>query len=91
MKKVIKNTKTAHQKTMTGKVVSIKRAKTIGVEVIRFVMHPLYKKSLKRSKVFAAHNESLSVVVGDKVKIGEVKPISKTKHFIVLEKVIEKV
>jgi small subunit ribosomal protein S17 len=72
-------------KTLEGKIVSLKMNKTAVVEVIRYAPHKLYKKLLKKNKNFKADIGSLEVKLGDKVKISEVKPISKDKHFKVLE------
>lgn len=72
----------AHIKT--GQVISEKMAKTVVVKVVSRVKHPLYKKQMTRSKNIKAHTE-IEVNVGDKVKIAETKPISKTVHFKVLE------
>ncbi len=58
-------------------------AKTVVVEVERFVIHPMYHKRVKRSRNFHAHNE-LGKKVGDVVKIVEVKPISRTKTWKVI-------
>ena len=74
-------------KIFTGKVVSTKRTKTIGVSVDRVVTHAKYGKQLKRSTILAVHNETLELKVGDSVRIQSCRPISKTKHFTVLEKV----
>lgn len=74
-------------KTMTGKVVSTGMTKTIVVEVTRYVMHPMYKKNMRRSRKFKVHSEDTSISVGDTVKIGEVAPISKYKHFTLVEKI----
>lgn len=63
---------------MRGKVVSTKMNKTVIVEVERLVVHPIYKKRVKKTNRFAAHNEVL-VKVGDTVEIAETKPYSKTK------------
>lgn len=71
---------------LLGKVVSTKMAKTIIVEVVRTHAHKLYKKTIRRSRRFAAHNMLEGIAVGDTVRIAETKPISKTKHFIVVEK-----
>lgn len=71
---------------MQGKVVSAKTLKTVIVEVERLVVHPIYKKRVKKTNRFAAHDE-LSVKEGDLVEIVETKPYSKTKRFKV-EKVI---
>lgn len=69
-----------------GVVTSNKMANTVVVTVISKVKHPFYKKLVKRTKKFKAHDE-IGVVVGQKVKIVETKPISKTVHFKVLEAV----
>lgn len=71
---------------MIGKVVSTKMAKTVIVEVVRTRAHPVYKKIVRRSRRFAAHNELLGLSVGDTVKIAETRPVSKTKHCKVIEK-----
>jgi small subunit ribosomal protein S17 len=59
--------------------------KTAVVEIIRRTPHPLYKKLLKRSKKFKADTGDLTLVLGQKVKIAETKPISKGKFFKVME------
>jgi small subunit ribosomal protein S17 len=64
---------------MQGVVVSDKADKTIVVKVERRVMHPLYKKFIRRSKRYLAHDESNVVKVGDLVRIRECRPISKRK------------
>jgi small subunit ribosomal protein S17 len=80
------NNKEIHGKIFTGKVVSAKTPKTIIVAVSSTYQHPLYKKAIRTTRRFSVHNESLTVAVGDTVRIQETKPISKTKHFIVIEK-----
>jgi small subunit ribosomal protein S17 len=72
-------------KTFEGKIVSLKMNKTAVVEIIRRTPHPLYKKLLKRSKKFKADTGDLTLVLGQKVKIAETKPISKGKFFKVME------
>jgi small subunit ribosomal protein S17 len=72
-------------KVFTGKVVSTKMQNTVVVEVTRLFPHKLYKKLLKRSKQFKADTAGLDVVVGNRVKIAETKPLSKDKYFKVLE------
>lgn len=74
------------RKEFTGKVISTSMKNTVVVEVERQTRHPLYRKAVKRTKHFAAHIEGLVVEVGDLVKIAETKPISKTKHFVVVNK-----
>lgn len=73
-------------KTLVGRVVSTKMQKTVVVEVETAKSHPLYKKIIKKRKRFKVHNESLKLKVGDKVKIVQTRPISKEKHFKVIEK-----
>lgn len=74
------------KKTLIGKIVSTKMAKTVVVVVERKFRHAVYHKVIIRHKKFKAHNEKLALQVGDMVKIQETKPISKDKHFIVIEK-----
>jgi small subunit ribosomal protein S17 len=71
---------------LTGEVVSAKNTKTVIVRVTNITKHPLYQKAVKKMKRYAVHNEIAGVVVGDMVKIREIKPVSKTKHFAVLER-----
>ena len=66
-----------------GEVVSDKMDKTITVKVERRFMHPLYKKFVKKSKKYAAHDESNTVKTGDRVRIIECAPISKRKTWTV--------
>jgi small subunit ribosomal protein S17 len=73
-----------NKKTLSGTVVSDKMAKTIVVSVTRFVQHPKYKKFIKISKNFKAHDETNKYKVGDKVDIVETAPMSKDKHFKVV-------
>lgn len=68
----------------TGKVVSLKNKDTAIVAVPYMYKHPLYKKSLRRTRRFAAHVEGLQLHEGDAVVIGEVRKVSKTKFFRVL-------
>jgi small subunit ribosomal protein S17 len=64
---------------MQGTVVSDKMDKTVVVEVERRVTHPLYKKIVRRSKKYVAHDESNALKVGDLVRIRECRPLSKRK------------
>jgi len=68
---------------LSGVVVSSNSNKTIVVEVTRRVKHKLYKKIIKRSKKYHAHDENNSYKKGDLVTIQETKPISKLKSWIV--------
>jgi small subunit ribosomal protein S17 len=69
------------RRTLQGTVVSDKNDKTITVLVTRRVMHPVYKKFITRSKKYAAHDESNIFKIGDKVRIRECRPISKSKNW----------
>ena len=67
-----------------GTVISDRADKTITVRVERQVRHPLYKKIIRRSKKFAAHDPDNRCKIGDKVRIRECKPISKSKTWEVV-------
>ena len=67
------------RKTRVGIVISTSMDKTIVVEYTNRVPHPRFKKIIKRSKKFYAHDETGEAAVGDKVSIIETKPISKKK------------
>lgn len=71
------------KRELIGKVVSTKNTHTVIVAVEHTYRHPLYKKAVKTTRKFAAHNEIVSVAVGDTVSMIEIKPMSKTKHFMV--------
>ena len=72
------------KRVLSGKVISAKNDKTIVVEVTRRVTHKLYKKIIKKTKKYQAHDEKNSHKMGDFVKIQESKPISKSKRWIVM-------
>lgn len=72
------------KRILQGVVVSDKQDKTIVVSVERQVMHPVYKKFVKKSKKFAAHDENNQFKVGDRVSIEECRPISKNKSWTVV-------
>jgi len=72
------------KRILQGRVVSDKGDKTITVRVERRVMHPLYKKFIRRSKKYAAHDPENRCKVGDLVRIQECRPISKNKCWEVL-------
>lgn len=81
------NRKTRRQ--LVGTVVSDKCDKTISVLVETYKKHPLYNKRVKKSKKYAVHDENNIAEMGDKVRIEETRPLSKTKHFRLVE-IIEK-
>jgi small subunit ribosomal protein S17 len=72
------------RRILTGRVTSDKMDKTVTVSVERRVMHPLYKKFIRRSKKYAAHDEANECRVGDTVRIEECAPISKRKTWQVI-------
>ena len=78
------------RKTRVGIVVSDKMDKTVVVAVERLVKHPLYKKYIKQTSKFKAHDSENQCDIGDKVKIMETRPLSKTKRWRDVE-IIEKV
>lgn len=72
------------RKTRVGKVVSNKMDKTIVVAIEDNVMHPLYKKIIKRTVKFKAHDENNTCNIGDKVEIMETRPISRIRDGVSL-------
>jgi small subunit ribosomal protein S17 len=72
------------KRVLSGVVVSDKGNKTVVVEVERRFMHPIYKKFIRRSKRYHAHDEANQFKVGDQVRIQESRPISKLKSWVVL-------
>ena len=73
------------KRVLQGVVVSDKNTKTVVVEVERRYTHPLFKKTVRRSKKFHAHDEEETFKVGDLVFIEESRPISKNKRWVVLK------
>ncbi|MEJ2536757.1 MAG: 30S ribosomal protein S17 [Calditrichia bacterium] len=78
------------RKTRIGVVVSNKMDKTAVVAVERRIQHPVYKKFIKRTTKFKAHDAKNECQIGDTVKIMETRPLSKTKRWRVME-IVEKV
>lgn len=75
------------RRVLQGVVVSDKADKTVSVRVESNIMHPVYKKYIKRHKKYAAHDEQNAYKIGDIVRIIESAPISKTKKWVVEGKV----
>ena len=73
------------RKTRVGVVTSDKMDKTVVVSVETLVQHPLYKKRVRRTTKFKAHDEHNQCKVGDKVRITETRPLSKDKRWRVVE------
>ena len=78
-----------YRKTRTGVVVSDKMDKTVVVAIMDNVRHPLYKKIIKRTVRIKAHDEANECRIGDRVSIMETRPLSKDKHWRVVE-ILEK-
>jgi len=72
-------------KTVVGTVTSTSMDKTIAVETVRKVQHKLYRKTIRKRQRFKAHDENNEARVGARVKIAETRPLSKTKHWRLIE------
>lgn len=79
------------RKVLQGRVVSDKMDKTIVVQVDTFKFHPTYKKRIKYSKKYKAHDENNTAKFGDIVRIMETRPLSKDKYFRLVKVVEESV
>ena len=77
------------RKVRIGIVISDKMDKSIVVKVERLVKHPLYKKYIRRTAKYVAHDETNECRVGDRVKLMETRPLSKTKRWRLVE-ILEK-
>jgi len=77
------------RKQLTGLVTSVKMDKSITVKVERRIQHPIYGKSVKKSKKFLAHDAANECTEGDLVKIEESRPLSKNKRWRLVE-ILEK-
>jgi small subunit ribosomal protein S17 len=75
------------KRVLQGVVVSSKNNKTIVVEVERRYTHPLFKKTVRRTKKYHAHDEANTFKEGDRVEIQESAPISKLKRWVAVEKI----
>ncbi len=74
-----------HRKERVGEVLSNRMAKTIVVRVERHFPHPRFKKVVKQYKKFYAHDEKSEAKIGDRVRIQETRPLSKTKRWRLVE------
>jgi small subunit ribosomal protein S17 len=77
------------RRRLIGRVVSDKMEKTVVVKVDRLKRHPLYKKVIRRSKKYMAHDEGNRCRVGDLVRIVESRPLSRHKRWVV-EEILER-
>ena len=73
------------KRILSGKVVKKTGDKTISVLVTRQTTHPIYKKLIRVSKKYLAHDSENKIIVGDSVRIQETKPISKNKSWEVIK------
>ena len=73
-------------RVLQGTVVASKMQDTCTVAVERYVKHPKYKKFIRQTKKYLVHDKGNTAVIGDKVEIAEVHPISKRKHFTLVTK-----
>ncbi len=80
-----KSQRQSKRKTLQGVVVSDAMEKTINVLVVTIGKHPLYKKTIRKSKKFMAHDENNDCNVGDTVRIMETRPLSKNKCWRLVE------
>ncbi len=77
--------KDTKNRTINGTVVGAFNDKTITVLVETYTAHPLYKKRVKYSKKYTAHDEKNEANVGDTVRIVQTRPLSKTKRYKLVE------
>jgi small subunit ribosomal protein S17 len=81
----VMDTEKKTRKGQEGLILSNKMAKTVVIGVTQRVEHPLYKKYVRRTKKFLAHNDFADCQVGDLVRIEETRPLSRRKRWIVKE------
>ena len=82
----MENEKTSKRRILQGKVVSNKMDKTVVVEVERRVLHPKYKKFMKKNARYHAHDENNEYELNDVVHIQESRPLSKLKRWNVIKR-----
>lgn len=73
---------------MKGNIVSMAMHKTVIVAIGTTRKHPLYRKTMHRTRRLAAHSEMAGLAVGDTVELSSCRPISKTKHYRVVAKIL---
>ncbi|MBI3322352.1 MAG: 30S ribosomal protein S17 [Candidatus Omnitrophica bacterium] len=79
------STKKTGRRQLVGVVTSNKMTKTVVVRVTRLVRHPTYRRVMRRSEKFKAHDEGLKPRIGDEVRIEETRPLSKDKRWRLME------
>lgn len=75
----------SRRKVRTGVVISDARDKTVTIEITMSIRHPKYAKTMERRRRLQAHDEQNDAHVGDTVRVVETRPLSKTKHWRVVE------
>ena len=73
------------KRILSGRVVKKSGDKTVSVLVTRQTTHPIYKKIIRVSKKYLAHDADNTIAVGENVKIQETKPLSKTKSWVIIK------
>lgn len=73
------------KKQLIGKIVSVKMNKTVLVEIVRKIKHPIYGKIIKRTNKLKADTNNIELGIGQFVKIEQTRPLSKDKNFKVIE------
>ena len=73
------------KRILSGKVIKKSGDKTVSVLVTRQTTHPIYKKIIRVSKKYLAHDADNTIAVGENVKIQETKPLSKTKSWVIIK------
>jgi small subunit ribosomal protein S17 len=89
MEASVEKTRSRRTATKVGRVVSDAMNKSIVVEVERHVEHGRYKRTVKRTSRFMAHDESNSAKTGDRVLIQETRPMSRRKRWILREVIVK--
>jgi small subunit ribosomal protein S17 len=79
------NEQDSAQRTLTGRVISDKRDRTVSVMIDRQVRHPVYGKYIRRSSKLHVHDENNECKLGDKVSIRQCRPLSKTKAWTLVQ------
>lgn len=82
---MVEEQRTPRKQIKVGRVVSNKMDKTVVVAVDYLKPHPLYRKIIRKTSKFHAHDEENACQIGDVVRIEESRPLSKTKHWRVME------
>ncbi|GEM_PF-1826684 len=84
----LKQNDSEKRKQIIGEVISVAMKQTIIIKVVHMKRHPIYKKAINRTNHFAVDSNGHTLTIGDTVRAEETRPISKTKHYKVVEKII---